>query len=81
MTAKNENKCIWVCCLLMYLLLLVPLMPSVGQCLNVSFRISVVCVWKTIYIEREMVHGAKAGKFMLERISKSWVDGLSWCYI
>lgn len=44
------------------LLLLVPLMPSVGQCLNVSFRISVVSVWKTTYIEREMVHGAESGK-------------------
>ena len=55
----------------------IPLMPSVGQCLNASFRISVVSVWKTTYIEREMVHGAKAESSCKERFQNlGWIDSL-----
>ena len=55
----------------------IPLMPSVGQCLNASFRISVVSVWKTTYIEREMVHEAKAESSCKERFQNlGWIDSL-----
>lgn len=66
------------------LLLLVPLMPSVGQCLNVSFRISVVSVWKTTYIEREMVHGAESGKVHARKDFKTlgeWTVLVLSCYL
>ena len=55
----------------------IPLMPSVGQCLNASFRISVVSVWKTTYIEREKVNGAKAESSCKERFQNlGWIDSL-----
>ena len=50
----------------------IPLMPSVGQCLNASFRI-----WKTTYIEREKVHEAKAESSCKERFQNlGWIDSL-----
>jgi len=62
----------------------IPLMPSLGQCLNASFRISVVSVWKTTYIEREMVHGAESGKVHERKdfkILSGWTLLVLSCYL
>ena len=62
----------------------IPLLPSAGQYLNASSGISVVSVWKTTCIEREMVQGAESGNVRARKdfkILSGWTLLVLSCYL
>lgn len=83
MTAKL-TKISALCVFFINAVTTIPLLPSVGQYLNASSGISVVSVWKTTYIEREMVHGAKSGNVQARKdfkILNGWTLLVLSCYL